>query len=78
MTAVVAATGGNISIADCGAGNHVTGGGGIQGSSGSGLDASYPSNSTGTAVTGANPRYWTATFSNNNAGNKAYAICVPN
>ena len=74
-------------VADCGNGNHAVGGGGrttlVTGSGGnqsSNFQSSYPSNAIGLAVTNGatNPRFWTATFFNNDPSNAVYALCVPN
>ena len=61
---------------DCGASSHAVNGGASVGV----VDLSYPSNSGGTMVANGttNPRYWTTIFNNNNAVNRAYAVCVPN
>lgn len=69
--------------ADCGSGNHATGGGGRSNYEDDVLRASYPSDSAGAAVTGTNPQYWTAVFSlalghTIHAHLVAYAMCIPN
>ena len=63
--------------ADCGPGLlHAIGGGGSAGGTDV-LTGSFPSIIDGSVATGTNPHYWTATFIGTNAGDAAYALCVP-
>jgi hypothetical protein len=76
-TATTAAT----KTADCGAGNHATGGGGRTTDLNDDLQSSFPSDAGGNPVTGTNPRYWTAVWRTAAGGGNthvAYALCVPN
>jgi hypothetical protein len=65
-------------IADCGATSHVVSGGAFAASGN--VTSSYPSDSAGNPVSvgSTNPRYWTATFTNNDSSSIAFALCVPN
>ncbi len=65
-----------IVVADCGAGNHVIGGGGTSYTNLVQLTGSFPSGSGGVPTT-ATTRYWTAVFTATSANNTAFAMCAP-
>jgi hypothetical protein len=70
-------------IADCGAGNHVVGGGSTSTDLDDYVNDSYPSDDDGTPVTsGTNARYWSVDYLNRDGTAAdgtltAWALCVP-
>jgi hypothetical protein len=69
-------------VADCGAGNHATGGGGTSSSTSETLIRSFPSDAGGAFVPDdtVNPRYWAVTWHNTSTNlqtRRAFALCVP-
>jgi hypothetical protein len=66
-------------MADCGIGNHVTGGGGRSTDPTDNIVGMWPSNlPNGLVASGTNPRYWIVDWDGAVGTRTAYAFCVPN
>jgi hypothetical protein len=62
-------------VASCGTGKIALGGGAIPGGTRT-LLSTYPSNSSGAAVSSGQASSWSAQFSGTNGGNTVYVICA--